>query len=84
MKTKWPPHWIYYASIAYISATTRRSALMNAYLWSTNDGNASWTVNRHQGPRQGMKPASGKIANYCSFSSYSRKIVYFSTAHAWM
>ena len=26
-------------------AATRRSALMKAYLWSTNNGNASWTVN---------------------------------------
>ena len=73
MKTKWPPHWIYYASIAYISAKMRSSALMKAYLWSTNDGNASWTVDGHQGPWQGTKPASGKIANF-SYYSYSRKI----------
>ena len=37
---------------------------MNAYLWSTNNGNASWTLNGRQGPRQGKKPASGKIANF--------------------
>ena len=45
MKTKWPPHWIYYASIGYISAKTQSLVLMKAYLWSTNDGKASWTVN---------------------------------------
>ena len=32
-------------SIGYISAKMRSSALMKVYLWSTNDGNASWTVN---------------------------------------
>ena len=64
-KTKWPPHWIYmyYASINYIFAKTWSSALLKAYLWSTNDNNASWTVNGHQGPRQGTKLARGKIAN---------------------
>ena len=67
MKTKWPPHWIYYASIAYIPAKTQSSALMKAYLWSTNDGNVRWTVKGHQGPRQSTKPVSGKIAN-CSYS----------------
>ena len=50
---------------------------MRVYLWSTNDGNASWTVNGRQGPQQGTKPVRGKIAN-CSYSysysySYSRK-----------
>ena len=30
---------------------------MKAYLWSTNDGNVSWTVNRDQGPWQGTKLA---------------------------
>ena len=40
---------------------------MKAYLWSTNDVNASWTVNGPQGPRQGTKPVNGKIAN-CSYS----------------
>ena len=87
MKTKWPPHWIYYVSIAYISVKTQSSALMEAYLWSTDNGNASWTVNGRQGPRQGTKPASGKIAN-CSYShsyySYSRKNVCSTTAHSWM
>ena len=39
---------------------------MKAYLWSTNDGNASWTVSGCQGHRQGTKPASGKIANFSS------------------
>ena len=43
---------------------------MKAYLWSTSDGNASWTVNGRQGPRQGTKPASGKIANF-SYYYYS-------------
>ena len=27
-KTKWPPHWTYYASIVYVSAKTRVSALI--------------------------------------------------------
>ena len=39
---------------------------MKAYLWSTNDGNASRTVDGCQGSWQGMKPASGKITN-CSY-----------------
>ena len=26
---------------------------MKAYLWSTNNGNASWTVNGRQGTQQG-------------------------------
>ena len=39
-------------SIAYyISAKTRSSALMKAYVWSTNDDNASCTVKGRQGPR---------------------------------
>ena len=63
MKTKWPPIGsITLLYIDYISTKTRSSALMKAYLWSTNDGNASWTVNGRQGLRQGMKPASGKIS----------------------
>ena len=57
---------------------------MKAFSWSTNDGNASWTVNGSQRPRQGTKPASGKIANcssyYYSFKSYSRKKIYFMIA----
>ena len=57
---------------------------MNAYLWSINDGNAIWTLNRRQGPRQGTKPASGKIVN-CSYSySYSRKKVCSAIAHSWL
>ena len=43
---------------------------MKAYLWSTNDGNAIWTVNGRQRPRQGMKPVSGKIANCSSYYYY--------------
>ena len=39
------------------------SVLMKAYLWSTNDDDASWTVNGRQRRQQGMKPGSGKIAN---------------------
>ena len=52
MKPKWPPHWIYYASIAYISGKMWSSVLIKAYLWSINDGNASWNGNGCQGPRQ--------------------------------
>ena len=70
MKTKWLPHWIYYASIGHISAKTRSSPRMEYYLWSTNDGNASWAVNGHQGPRQGTKPASDQIAN-CFYLLFS-------------
>ena len=74
-----------------MSAKMSGSALtgMKAYFCSTNDGNATcnWTVNGHQGPLQGTKPASQKIAN-CSYSYYysyySRKIVYSTTAHSWM
>ena len=39
-----------------------------AYLWSTNNGQASWTINKRQRHWQGMKTASGKIAN-CFYSS---------------
>ena len=35
---------------------------MKAYLWSTSDGKANWTVNGRLRHRQGMKPESGKIA----------------------
>ena len=47
------------------------SALMKAYLWTTTDGNAYWTINGRQRHRQGMNPPSGKIANCSSYSSYS-------------
>ena len=57
---------------------------MKAYLWSTNEGNASWTVNGRQGSRQGTKPASGNITNCSSSYYYSCKNVYFMTAHSWM
>ena len=60
---------------------------MKAYVWSTNDGIASWTVNGCQGHKQGTKLASGKIANcFYSYSSYSysRKIVYSTTARSWL
>ena len=43
---------------------------MKADLWATNDGNASWTVNGRQGPRQGTKSASRKIANCSYYYSY--------------
>ena len=58
------------------------SALMKTSLWSTNDGNANWTVTGRQGPRQGTKPASGKIVNCSYHSYYSRKILYSMTAHS--
>ena len=47
---------IYDASIAYISAQTRSSVLMKAYLWSTNNGNAS-------GPLMDVKDL-GKVRNW--------------------
>ena len=62
--------WIYYAPIAFSSVKTPSSFLMKAYLWFTNDGNASWTINGRQGPRQGTKPASGEITNPPSFYYY--------------
>ena len=68
-----------------ISAKTQSSELMKAYLRSTNDGNASWTINGHQGHRQGTKPASSKIANGSSYYSYySCKNVYSTTANLWL
>ena len=68
-----------------ISAKIRSSALyMKADLWSTNDGNASWTINRRQGPGKGTKLASGEKKNTkCSYY-YSRKIVHSTTAQLWM
>ena len=50
MKTKWPPRWIFYASIDYITDKMPSLALMKAYLWSTNDYNASWTVSVRKDP----------------------------------
>ena len=41
---------------------------MKAYLWSSNNGNASWTINGHQEPWQSAKPASGNIAKYSYYS----------------
>ena len=38
---KWPPHWIYYASNAYISAKTLAFALMRAFVKSTTEGKAN-------------------------------------------
>ena len=64
MKAKWLPHWMYYASIAYIFAEMRSSTLMKAYSWSTNNDNASWTINLCQRPQQGTKLVKGKIANF--------------------
>ena len=55
---------------------------MKAYLWSTNDDNASWIVNGRHGLWQGTKPASGKIANCFPSYSYSRKNIYSTTAHS--
>ena len=60
---------------------------MKAFLRSTTNGNASWTVNRRQGPRQGTKPASGKIVNRSSsyyYSYYSCNKLCSMTAHTWM
>ena len=37
-KIKRRPHWIYYASEAYISAKTYTFALIKAFLWSATDG----------------------------------------------
>ena len=54
---------MYYASEAYIATKMWSSALMKAYLSSTNDDNAKQIVNRHQRRRQGMKPAIGNIVN---------------------
>ena len=76
-KTKWPSRWMYYASVAYISAKVGSSSLMKACLWTVTDGKASWIVNRHQRYRQGAKPERDKIANCShSYSSYCCKIVY--------
>ena len=44
---------------------------MKAYVWSTNDGNASWTVN---GSRQGTKQASGKIENCSNYYYYQKQL----------
>ena len=49
---------MYYASNACVSAKMWTLALMKAYslyLWSTNDGNTSWTVNWCQGHCQVAK-----------------------------
>ena len=48
--------------LKYISSKMRSSALVKAYLWSSNDGKASWIIRGRQGHRQGTKPVSGKIA----------------------
>ena len=50
-ETKWPPCWIYYASIAYIPAKTRSLSLIKDYLSSISDCNVSCTVYGRQGPR---------------------------------
>ena len=84
MKTKWPPRWIYYVSINFISAKTRSLELMKAYLWSTNDGNASLTLNGRRGSLQGTKPAIGKIWNYSYSYFNSRKKVRSAIAHSWL
>ena len=74
-KTKFPPHWIYYTSIAHISVKTWISVLMNAYLWFINDGNASWSVYVGQRPRPGTKPANGNIANCSYFNKVGRTLL---------
>ena len=55
---------LYYAYITYISSKMLSSALMNAYLWATNDGNARCTINGRQGPRQRTKLVSGKTGEW--------------------
>ena len=72
---------MYYTSYALFSAKSCSSVLMKAYVWSTNDGNASWTVNVCQGPWQGTKPASGKSTKCSYYSYYACKKGYSTTAH---
>ena len=54
-KTKWPPNWIYYISNAHISTKMYTFKLMNACLWTTMDGKASWSINGDQRHQQGTK-----------------------------
>ena len=57
---------------------------MKAYRWSTNDGNAHWTVDGRQGPRQGTKLTSGKIAIVLIIILIILvKKLYSTTAHSW-
>ena len=44
--------------------------LQKDFLWSINDGKASWTSRVLQRRRQGMKPASAKVVNWSYSSSY--------------
>ena len=74
---------MYYASNAYDSARMGTSALMMAYLWSTTDGNANWTVSGRQGHLQGMKPGSGKL-NRELFLLFFLSKVYSTIAHSWL
>ena len=51
---------------------------MKSYLWSTDDGKASWIFNGRQRQQQGTKLASGKITK-CSYSSCQKPLrVYIS------
>ena len=54
-------------------------------VWSKNDGKAKWTLGGCQRPQQGTNPASAKITScsYSSYSSYSCKMVYSTTAQKW-
>ena len=47
----------------HISVKPWTSALTKVYLWYTDDGKVSWTINGHQRHQQGKKPVSGKITN---------------------
>ena len=55
--------------LTHISVKMCTSTLLKVYLWSTNDGKASWTVNGRRRRWQGTNTASGKTLN--SYSSYS-------------
>ena len=79
---------MYCVSNPYISIHTGTLALTKVYIWFTNNGKASWTINTHQRYQQGTKPASGKIVNYFSSYSYTHSnsysciIVYFMIAQS--
>ena len=73
----------YYAFIVYISAKTRSSAPMKAFLWSIRDGNARWNVNGRQKHKKFAKQECGKIANCSSFYSCSWKKVCARITQSW-
>ena len=51
------------------------SACMKAYLRSTSDANASWTVNGCQNPWQGTKPANSRNEIFSPYYYNSHKNV---------